>query len=70
MYQIDRNLGVSSMYKTDKTTYVVRSIPVKLWKQVKSKFLMTEHQHKSIGSIIINLLDKWVKEDKDDWKQT
>jgi len=53
------------MYKSEKTTYVVRKIPVKLWKEVKSRFLYVD-EHKSIGDLVINLLEKWVKENKDD----
>ena len=54
------------MYKSDKTTYVIRDIPVELWKQVKSKFLFQKAGHKSIGGVIIFLLEKWIKESQDD----
>ena len=50
------------MYKNTKTTYVVRNIPVTLWKKVKAKFAMGEQ--KSIGDLIISLLQKWVNDDK------
>jgi|TARA_R110002051_G_scaffold19567_4_gene54403 hypothetical protein len=57
------------MYKSEKTTYVVREIPVELWKQVKSKFVFNKSGYKNIGQVIVNLLGKWVTEvDKDDNK--
>jgi hypothetical protein len=56
------------MYKSEKTTYVVRDIPVELWKQVRSKFVFNKSGYKNIGQIIINLLGKWVEDDKDDNK--
>lgn len=52
------------MYKSEKTTYVVRNIPVSLWKKVRGKFLLDSSQHKSIGDKIIELLEGWVKDDK------
>tara|TARA_Y100000361_G_C10929418_1_gene223077 strand:- start:64 stop:243 length:180 start_codon:yes stop_codon:yes gene_type:complete len=55
------------MYKAEKTTYVVRKIPVTLWKEVKSRMLFSE-DYKSIGDLVINLLEKWVQEKKDDTK--
>ena len=54
------------MYKSDKTTYVVKNIPVILWKNVKSALLFSKTEHKSIGGLIVDLLDKWVKESKSD----
>jgi hypothetical protein len=59
-------MGVSRMYKSDKTTYVVKNIPVELWKNVKSRLLFSSSQHKSIGNLVISLLDKWVKDGKNE----
>ena len=52
------------MYKTNKTTYVVRNIPVELWKSVKAKFLFDKSGHKNIGQLVVSLLMKWVKDDE------
>jgi hypothetical protein len=48
------------MYKSEKTTYVVRDIPVELWKQVKAKFVFNKSGYKNIGQVVVSLLEKWV----------
>ena len=47
------------MYKTEKTTYVVRNIPVVLWKKCKSKFLLDTSGDRTMGDVIIKLLQNW-----------
>ena len=49
------------MYKTEKTTYVVRNIPVVLWRKCKSKFLLDNSGEKTMGDVIIKLLKNWEK---------
>ncbi len=57
------------MYKSEKTTYVVRDIPVGLWKQVKPKFVFNKSGYKNIGQVVINLLEKWVKDGDNDGRK-
>jgi hypothetical protein len=47
------------MYKTENTTYVVRNIPVVLWKKCKSKFLLHNRGERTMGEVIIKLLKQW-----------
>ena len=51
------------MYKSEKTTYVVRNIPVSLWKKVRGKFLTEPGNKKGLSELIISLLEKWTKDD-------
>jgi len=48
------------MYKKEKTTYVVRNIPVSLWKKVRGKFLTEPGNKKGLSELIISLLKDWV----------
>ena len=58
------------LYKSDYTTYVVKKIPVVLWKKCKSRFLLNNTGENSMGDVIIKLLREWVKENKNGkWKE-
>jgi hypothetical protein len=48
------------LYKSGITTYVVKNIPVGLWKKCKTKFLHSDSQEKSMGGLIIKLLENWI----------
>jgi hypothetical protein len=59
------------LYKTDYTTYVVKKIPVSLWKKCKSIFLLCNTGESTMGDVIIKLLREWVKENKDgNWTES
>jgi len=48
------------LYKSGITTYVVKNIPVGLWKKCKTKFLHSNSGEKSMGELIIRLLENWI----------
>tara|TARA_Y100001951_G_scaffold93271_1_gene88762 strand:+ start:365 stop:541 length:177 start_codon:yes stop_codon:yes gene_type:complete len=50
------------LYKSGLTTYVVKNIPVGLWKKCKTKFLHSNSGEKSMGELIVKLLENWIKE--------
>ena len=61
-YHLITNRG-NSMYKSEKTSYLVREIPVSLWKNVRAKALRMGKN--SMADVIIDLLTTW--ENRKDW---
>tara|TARA_Y100000361_G_C11006196_1_gene261952 strand:+ start:330 stop:500 length:171 start_codon:yes stop_codon:yes gene_type:complete len=45
-------------YKTEHTTFLVRKIPVQLWKNCRTKAIETDENQ--MGDVILKLLKKWV----------
>ena len=45
------------MYKNETTSYLVKDIPVSLWKKVRAKALTEEVE--AIAPVVIKLLEKW-----------
>tara|TARA_R100000093_G_scaffold63144_1_gene34149 strand:+ start:1916 stop:2077 length:162 start_codon:yes stop_codon:yes gene_type:complete len=46
-------------YKTGSTSYMVKNIPVSLWKDVKIKFIKSSEGDKTLSDLIIRLLTDW-----------
>ena len=49
------------MYKNKNTSYLVKEIPVETWKKVRAKCL-TEGIN-AVSDVVVNLLEKWVKDE-------
>ena len=47
------------MYKSDSTNFLVRNIPVNLWKKCRAKAL--QETDSSMNDVILNLLQTWEK---------
>ena len=45
------------MYKSDRTNFLVRNIPVNLWKKCRAKAL--QEADSSMNDVILNLLQTW-----------
>ena len=49
------------MFKNKTTSYLVKEIPVDLWKSVRARCLTEGHN--AAGDVIKSLLSKWIKGD-------
>ena len=45
------------MYKSDRTNFLVRNIPVNLWKKCRAKAL--QETESSMNDVILDLLETW-----------